>query len=120
MFTLGTIYLCVVGPVEFNSIEEQQNAYIQQLMNRYSSKSPLFLMGDFNHGPAIGDAVAAEFPQVYQNVLDQGFVSPAVTRVGLCTSCLDNSLKSTGSANVLIDHVYVQSQHASNVVDAKV
>ena len=125
--------LCfVVGPVEFESVEEEQNAYFQQLMNRYSSKSPLFLMGDYNHGPSIGNAVAAEFPRVYEKVLAQRYISPAVTKVGLCTFCSENVLVSsdyipgtlanrpTNSTGVIIDHIYIPSQLSSNVMGARV
>ena len=121
-----------VGPVEFESVEEEQNAYFQQLMNRYSSKSPLFLIGDYNHGPSIGDAIAAAYPRVYEEVLARGFISPAVTKVGLCTFCSENVIissdyipgtlvnRSTNATGVLIDHIYIPSQLSSNVMGARV
>ncbi|XP_065843019.1 uncharacterized protein [Oscarella lobularis] len=120
-----------IGPVEFESVEEEQNAYFQQLMNRYSSKSPLFLIGDYNHGPSIGDAIAAAYPRVYEEVLARGFISPAVTKVGLCTFCSENVIissdyipgtlvnRSTNATGVLIDHIYIPSQLSSNVMGAR-
>ena len=89
-------------------------------------------MGDFNHGPVIGQSVAAEFPELFQKVVERGYVSTAVTRREGCSYCKSNSIvprdylpgtetnKSSNAVGVLIDHVYFPSEIDFDYLEIKV
>ncbi|XP_065841974.1 uncharacterized protein [Oscarella lobularis] len=117
-----------IGPSQFKNIKEEHVADIDVLFSRYVENRrrthlpPVVFMGDFNHGPVIGQSVAAEFPELFQEVIERGYVSTPATRREGCSYCKSNSIvprdylpgtetnASTSAVGVLIDHVYFPSE----------
>ena len=92
-----------------------QMAAILELASAASPDASLALLGDFNHGPATSEG-GPELPEVYQTVLDAGYVDPIAETDVTCTFCDENTLNvGDGRGGVIIDHVYLKTE--GTVVD---
>lgn len=115
--------LLLVGPPPFTSFEELQTNETQQVLKAYPADRegfPPVLLGDFNHGPK-SNILVGEHTVNYQLIIDAGYESPYITKVGTCTLCANNPLGgAAGSmkADRAVDHIYVAK--GSNVTNVKV
>lgn len=84
----------VVGPSSFSSFEEEQTDQVNVLLRTFHSQlsQKVLLLGDFGHGPQIGNSIIGTFSQLYQRMKEEGYISPYVRDVGNCTLCIDNPL----------------------------
>jgi endonuclease/exonuclease/phosphatase family metal-dependent hydrolase len=96
----------------FSSFAEEnadQTARILEHAEQSTSAPNVALLGDFNHGPAVGE-YRAELPANYRMVVDATYESP-VTQLDppRCTFCDDNILVGrTGPGGKIIDHIYLR------------
>ena len=99
----------------FSSFAEENAVQTERILaeansaNDSSGDRNVALLGDFNHGPALGQQ-RAELPENYQAVLDAGYESP-ITQLDppRCTFCDDNLLVGRdGPDGKIIDHVYLR------------
>ena len=101
-----------MGPQSFATYKDMNNHETEKLLQEFPANrkdsSPV-LMGDFNHGPAT-TGVESMFLTSYQKVIEGGFVSPYVSKVGKCTKCPENPLagNTTGPNTGIVDHIYVK------------
>lgn len=82
-------------------------------VDQTSTTDEVALLGDMNHGPALGP-YQAEFPDSYRIVADANWDDP-VTRLDppQCTFCAANLLlQGEGEGGTIIDHVYLMLTHA--------
>ena len=89
-----------------------------------NSTMPVFLLGDFNHSPALPSrGIQPELAGNYEWLVSQGFASVYVMRNGSCTWCEANSLISHNDFNAdsaIMDHVYVRRAVLNRAMSAKV
>ncbi|CAD5123405.1 DgyrCDS11756 [Dimorphilus gyrociliatus] len=77
----------------FNSWFELKQDEINTLINRYSGKSNVYIMGDFNVGPELPkENINGYFPELYKKLSDSGFNNLAVDYLHLCSFCKKNML----------------------------
>lgn len=78
-------------------------------INEQSAGRPVLLLGDFNTGPAIGDAIVARAPAQYSRIIAAGFHNPYASQGAQCSYGFDNLLRGGGAERgVLIDHAFVR------------
>ena len=109
----------------FTSFPEENRAQTDAVLGFAAElEGPVFLAGDFNHGPAENGG-RAEIPESYTAVLGAGFTDPVIDTGRSCTFCDSNTLiDATGDSGKIIDHVYVPDgvnvEAAAVVLDATV
>lgn len=96
----------------------QINAMIQYVAAKVPAGEKAILLGDFNTGPEVAGRAAAEIPENYDLLIDDGFYSAYPSQADAdCTFCFDNPLVGgiDHSESVLIDHVLLKGFDASAV-----
>lgn len=86
--------------------QDEQTAQISELLTYVGEKAggeASIILGDFNTGPASGNATA-ELPDNYQLFVDAGYANDYVANDGDCTFCGSNPLIN-GNSSVVIDHI---------------
>lgn len=108
---LSAIFSNIPYPKE-GSWEAEQAAQIERLKSWIQEKTggtgTTLVLGDFNTGPAVGDA-QAEAPANYEALVSGGLTDPyAQQSDATCTFCESNPLVGAGGGSVLIDHVLLE------------
>ena len=97
-------------PRESGDWDVEQRAMADDLISYVKSSAEtdqVLVLGDFNTGPAIGEAVFAEQPATYDKFIADGYANPYAELDGSCTWCGDNPLIGNDDSLVL-DHVFVK------------
>ena len=81
--------------------------------------SSIILLGDFNHGPAT-PGITWRSPINFGLMTARGLFSANALWCGQCTYCTDNILTGGGFPNYLIDHIYLPTSRASDVIRVEV
>ncbi|CAD5114129.1 DgyrCDS3274 [Dimorphilus gyrociliatus] len=91
---LSVIFLLKSVATGYKSWRElKEKAEVDFLINRYSSDSNTFLLGDFNIGPEIKEKqIDGYFDNLYQKMKENGLRNVAVDHLALCTYCKDNTI----------------------------
>ncbi|XP_021338854.1 uncharacterized protein LOC110440232 [Mizuhopecten yessoensis] len=93
----------------YSSWEEQNLADSRKLTAAARRSNKPLIMGDLNTSPGIpAFNVIADFEGAYNHFLSEGFASPYVTMVGLCTYCVQNPLRSGWNYSHVLDHIFVR------------
>ncbi|XP_065846648.1 uncharacterized protein [Oscarella lobularis] len=120
-----------VGAKVYTSAKDEQSSSIQVLLNstfikNRGSETPVYLLGNFNHGPFINATLAPLYSDLYNVIVGAGFVSPAVSMLKKCSVCKSNELANFDSfvnvtiySGFLIDHVYVPANLANKIVSVE-
>lgn len=106
---------------DFFSWDEEMNTQIEAVSARLQERAgnrPQLFLGDMNAGPAIGEKISEEAPNVWQRIIDLGFYSAALQIADpiFCTICESNTLRikltdpnqRPAKGNTIIDHVLVR------------
>ena len=121
-----------MGAKVYTSAKDEQSSSIQVLLNstfikNRGSETPVYLLGNFNHGPFINATLAPLYSDLYNVIVGAGFVSPAVSMLKKCSVCKSNELANFDSfvnvtiySGFLIDHVYVPANLANKIVSVEV
>lgn len=104
-----------------NGSHQGQNLYeLNEILDFLDTKkdgSPQVIIGDFNVGPNIPDQnIAAEFPENYQVILDNEYVSAnTASETTFCTYCpSENLINNEDVGDSSIDHIFVRNAETSN------
>jgi endonuclease/exonuclease/phosphatase family metal-dependent hydrolase len=101
---------------EYDSYDAENAAHVDQIIGHMNGKhpdTPALIVGDFNNGPAVGDAITADLPDNYQRFITDGWADPNVdSDAPLCTWCDDNPLAGSGTQNSMLDHILVKNATA--------
>jgi endonuclease/exonuclease/phosphatase family metal-dependent hydrolase len=97
---------------DFDDWKDEQAHQIDALLAFIDDKNdgsrPVALLGDLNTGPGLPD-IDGVWPEHYQRLLDAGLTNPFVAQDDVaCTLCDDNTFRTPGSSNTLIDHVLLR------------
>lgn len=101
------------GEADGGSWEAEQRTQINEMrawVDQKAGDGKVVLMGDFNTGPAVGDAVLAEVPENYELLVEGYDATYTAQADAACTFCGDNGLV-TGvdrDKSVLLDHVLIR------------
>lgn len=122
---MGTVdvfctHLTTPLPVDLPGMSPDINRHqVESLLAFIDAKAPpgiTLVLGDLNHGPAIGESIRAHYPKHYALLTRAGFANPyAAGATAACTRCDDNPLVGgRGGGGLLIDHVLVKGHSGTS------